>query len=114
MNNYDKFTLENIVKTAQTKGLRYEAYSLMFDSFGSDSKYKGITMIGIELTNHVWHWFEIFSRKLDLNTYEWKYDDDAYIHFSHRYSQNTGKSIKSWKQGYRAKERIINLINNTK
>lgn len=61
------------------------------------------SMIGIKTSNNAYYWFEVTNE-------EGQFKDS--LSFSHRYSQNTGKSIKAWRTGSAYLNKVYNHFNN--
>ena len=103
----------NVIKEyAKARGLRFSEdlpqsftryYSESINEYNSETQ--NYYLIGIELAPYNWYWFKAYIR--DINTLE-----SEYLFFEHKYSQNTGKTIKACKTGFNAIEKITNFINN--
>lgn len=90
----EKLTLKKIIDYAEKHGKKYECYSTFKNRWGNHET--AISYIGISFRSGVWYWFK-------------QYPDPAtdYLFFDHRYSQNNGKTIRSFMQGFRAELKIL-------
>ncbi len=77
-------------------------YNNVIDQYNSNTDYN--YLIGIELAPYNWYWFKAYIS--DINTL-----NSEYLFFDHKYSQNTGKTVKAFRTGQKAIKKITNFIN---
>jgi hypothetical protein len=84
-------TINEIITALEGKKIKYE-YAV------SNMDFAGYKLIGINISKDTWAWFEYVD------------DSDCYLSFKGRYSQNTGKTIKSVMCGIRIRMSLENKL----
>jgi hypothetical protein len=100
-----RFTLENIRTIIEETEYQTEFFTYKFDRWGDDS-FNMESQFGIKLSQDVWFWFK------NMPSFNNKLEPSGEYYFSHRYSQKTGATIRSWRQGMKATQRIESILKN--